>query len=212
MGLTIQFVKNMTLQDSSFFVGMDDREYEEWQEQVMQDKPWYKLASNPFPRALDSIELGDLQRPILFGESMGDINFSYMEFGEFRTELSQLANGHEPRYFWRRVSDAGQWQKPEIPDGEELRDGDPYDVPFMDIIHFFDNEGALGPEAIKRLAKSFNDAATPPENGLQIKSFEEQFLEKFPLKGYTYFGQHYLHLKELVLNAAKEQSPGAIYG
>jgi hypothetical protein len=69
---------------------------------------------------------------------------SYSGYGKWRKELAELVGVLDLEYFWARLDQMERANEPE-----------PVDMPFWQLLHFSDCEGAIGPEACKALAKDF---------------------------------------------------------
>lgn len=80
--------------------------------------------------------------PYEFAEEWGFRAGSYSGYGSWRRELAELVGVQDLESFWR-TCDAMEKQ------------GVTPDLPFWQLLHFSDCEGAIGPVACKALAKDF---------------------------------------------------------
>lgn len=126
---------------------------------------WEKVVNwTDFPRSIDGVHLSDevaskqwLQFEYNSRNCFEALTLGYGGYNSLRALISQTMTGHSPEWYWERIDGEGRWNNGETPDGMPE---DPYDVPFMDIIHFSDYEGIIAGNAFIRLYNSFVDAKT----------------------------------------------------
>ncbi len=88
------------------------------------------------------------------------LSAGYCSYGNFRRWLSVVALGKQPKEVWEEAA--------------QLRDGEDYPHPLYHIINFADNEGEIGPAAIKILQPAFAELAkrVSQTRGVEISAME----------------------------------------
>lgn len=103
--------------------------------ELLYDEGWFELVVNPdFPGREDGLEDGRAYR--VADEAADEISFSagpYSSYNRWRDELAQLAGYTSARAVW----------------------ADPRPGPFVELIHFSDCEGTIGPTTSAKLARDF---------------------------------------------------------
>jgi hypothetical protein len=86
-----------------------------------------------FPRAADDLKAGEY---LCSGSRLSFRAGSYSGYGEWRDWLARISGWASPQECWAKAQEGAEG-------------------PFMELIHFADNEGYIGPHAAAKLAADF---------------------------------------------------------